>query len=261
MIGIYRCEDCSAFWKFCEGSAKCAADCRGLEDWLDPIGGLALDAPFAPHPWFDLPPFFPERRNGPEVSSMPAREPAVAVGIAKTLTPRGRVSHRAIPAPYSTRSLRAQWVIDQDTLLLCFGSTLDGYLERLWSAHVDENTRGHLRALGFDAATSLNFSIYLDRPRLERLVNLKRSWLTVRRMQETSDLFRHPPHDQTDERSQNNVCSRVRPRPKDVLHRDPTCNLTSVERRSLGERPCGNSPSSRGQRLRAPPSQCSLARH
>ncbi len=123
---------------------------------------------------------------------MLAREPAVAVGIAKALTPRGRVSHRAIPAPYSTRSLRAQWGIGQDTRLLCLGNYVDGYLERLWAAQAGENAWGHLQALGFDAATSLNFSIYLDRPRLEHLVNIKRSWLTVRRMQETSGLVPIP---------------------------------------------------------------------
>src|SRR5690606_26596776 len=63
---------------------------------------------------------------------------------------------------------------------------------RLWAAQAGENAWGHLQALGFDAATSLNFSIYLDRPRQEHLVNIKRSWLTVRRMQETSGLVPIP---------------------------------------------------------------------
>ena len=188
MTKIGECRNCPAFEEFCEGNAECAADCQELEGWLDPIGGLALDTPLMPQPGFDLPPFFPQLLNGLVVPSALAREPAVAVGIAKALTPRGRVSHRAIPDSYSTRSLRAQWGIGQDTRLLCLGNYVDGYLERLWAAQAGENAWGHLQALGFDAATSLNFSIYLDRPRLEHLVNLKRSWLTVQRMQETSGL-------------------------------------------------------------------------
>jgi len=186
MTGTSECHGCSASGEFGEGGADCPDDCRELEGWLDPIGGLALDRPLAPQPWFDLPPFFPQLLNGLEAPSVLAREPAVAVGIAKALTPRGRVSHRAIPAPYSTHSLCTQWGIGRDTRLLCLGNYVDGYLERLWSAQTGENAWGHLQALGFDAATSLNFSIYLDRPRLEHLVNIKRSWLTVRRMQETS---------------------------------------------------------------------------
>ena len=200
MIGTCHCQDCPVFGEFCEGDAESAADCRELQGWLEPIGGLALDAPLVPQPWFDpsspsgqdLPPFFPQLLNGLEVSSVLAREPAVAVGIAKALTPSGRVSHRAIPAPYSTRSLRVQWGVGRDTRLLCLGNYVDGYLERLWAAQSTGNIWGHLQALGFDAATSLNFSIYLDRPRLEHLVNLKRSWLTVRRMQETSRLVPIP---------------------------------------------------------------------
>ena len=127
---------------------------------------------------------------------MLAREPAIAVGIAKALTPRGRVSRRAIPEPYATHSLRAQWGIGEDTQLLCIGNYLDPYLERLWQAQTApegrENVWGRLQALGFDAATSLNFSIYLDRPRMEHLVNIKRTWLTVQRMQETSSLIPIP---------------------------------------------------------------------
>jgi len=192
MAGIGRCHNCAAFGEFCEGGTQHAADCRELESWLDSIGGLALDASLAPQPEFQLPPFFPQLLNGLEVPSLLAREPVVAVGIAKALTARGRVSHRAIPAPYATRSLRSQWGVGKDALLLCLGNTLDSYLERLWAVQADENAWGHLQALGFNAATSLNFSIYLDRPRLEHLVNLKRSWLTVRRVQDTSGLVPIP---------------------------------------------------------------------
>ena len=190
------CQGCPAFGRFCDGSgpatrsSKGADPCRQLEEWVEALNGLALDMPLAPQPQFDLPPFFPQLLNGLEVPSVMAREPAIAVGIAKALTPRGKVSRRAMPEPYATHSLRAQWGIGEDTQLICIGNYLDPYLERLWQAQTApegrENVWGRLQALGFDLATSLNFSIYLDRPRMEHLVNVKRSWLTVQRMQETS---------------------------------------------------------------------------
>jgi hypothetical protein len=63
----------------------------------------------------------------------------VAVGIAKALTPGGKVSRRAIPEPYVTHSLRARWGIGEDTQLLCIGNYLDPYLEWLWKAQDQEN--------------------------------------------------------------------------------------------------------------------------
>ncbi len=192
MTEFSDCHDCPACGPFCDGSAEGADRCRELAGWLDPIGGLALDIPLKPQPPFDLPPFFPQHLNGLQVPAMIAREPVVGVGIAKALTPNGKVSRRAIPLRYGPHDLRAQWGIGEETTLLCIGNTLDGTLEKLWRAQGRENVWGRLQALGFDAATSLNFSIYLDHPRLEHLVNIKRTWLTVRRMQETSRLIPIP---------------------------------------------------------------------
>ena len=163
-----------------------------MAGWIEALEGLDLDMPLSPQPEFELHAFFPQLLNGLEVPSMLAREPVVAVGIAKALTPRGRVSRRALPLRYGPHDLRAQWGLAEGTRLLCIGNYLDPYLERLWTAQSQENVWGRLQALGLDAATSLNFSIYLDRPRLEHLVNVKRSWLTVQRMQETSSLLPTP---------------------------------------------------------------------
>lgn len=203
------CSACPAYGEFCEGcSGQCAyRDCAGgcaacpirctrrsdLDAWLEAIGGLALDQPLASQPRFDLPPFFPQLLNQVEIPSMIAREPAVAVGIAKVLTPNGRVSRRAIHLPYATYSLRTQWGIGENSLLLCAGTYLDDYLEKLWAAQArGENLWGRVQTLGFDAATSLNFSIYFDQPRLEHLINLKRSWLTVQHMQQSRTLIAIP---------------------------------------------------------------------
>jgi hypothetical protein len=159
---------------------------------LEALGGLALDMDLASPPDLPLPVFFPQLLNGLQVPSMLGREEALAVGIAKALTPRGQVSRRAIPDPYGPHRLRAQWGLPEDALLLCLGNYLDDYLEKLWRAQDAEDVWGRLQTLGFDAATSLNFSIYLDRPRLEHLVNIKRTWLTVQRMQATTSLIPIP---------------------------------------------------------------------
>jgi hypothetical protein len=190
------CRECPAFKSFCKGASGDAVRCHRLTPWLEALDGLALDMQLAPQPHFDLPLFFPQLLNGLEVPSVLARESAIAVGIAKALTSRGRLSRRAIPEAYAAHSLRAQWGIGEDTQLVCIGNYLDPYLEQLWKAQTAHEGRedvwGALQALGFDAATSLNFSIYLDRPRLEHLVNIKRTWLTVQRMQETSSLIPIP---------------------------------------------------------------------
>jgi hypothetical protein len=198
MTQPFDCQECPAFGRFCDGSrsatpsAEGADRCRQFDGWAEVLHGLALDMPLAPQPQFELPYFFPQLLNGLEVPAMIAREPLVAVGIAKALTPRGKVSRRAIPLRYGPHDLRAQWGIGGETALLCIGNTLDGYLEELWRAQGHENVWGRLQALGFNAATSLNFSLYLDHPRLEHLVNIKRTWLTVQRMQETSRLIPIP---------------------------------------------------------------------
>lgn len=184
----FGCHNCPAFGSSCEGEERGGASCGELQGWIETLDGLQLNMPLRPQPAFELPPFFPQLLNGLQVSAMIGREAIVGVGIAKALTPRGKVSRRAIPLRYGPHDLRTQWGVDEQTALLCIGNTLDGTLEELWRAQAKENVWVRLQALGFDAATSLNFSIYLDRPRMEHLVNIKRTWLTVQRMQETSSL-------------------------------------------------------------------------
>jgi len=192
MSQFHDCQTCFASDRFCEDCWEGDSRCSELQGWGEALNGLDLDMSLAPQPTLKFPSFLPQLLNGLEVPSVLAREPAVAAGIAKALTPQGRVSRRAVPARYGAQSLRAQWGIGEETMLLCMGNSLDPYLEKLWRAQDQENIWGRLQGLEFGAATSLNFSIYLDRPRLEHLVNIKRTWLTVKRMQETSDLIPIP---------------------------------------------------------------------
>jgi len=203
-----NCTRCPAFRLVCEGCpepcrysqcdgqcAACPVRCGRREDldgWLESLGGLALDVPLRPQPQFRLTGYFPQLLNGLEVPAALQRAPDVGVGIAKVLTPRGQISRRALPWEFGPYNLRVQWGLNELTRLICVGNYLDDYLEQLWAAQGEGDVWLRVRVLGFDFATSLNFSIYLDDPRLEHLVNIKRTWLTVARMQATSSLIAIP---------------------------------------------------------------------
>jgi len=186
---------------------------ENLDEWLAGIGGLALDVPLQRQPQFRLAGYFPQLLNGLEVPSALYSAGDVAVGIAKVLTPRGRVSRRALPWRFGPYNFRAQWQVSEINRLVCIGNDQDAHLERLWVAQLGacpacpERSRGErsrraadpaddvwlrIRVLGFDFATSLNFSIYLDQPRMEHLINIKRTWLTVAHMQQRSSLIAIP---------------------------------------------------------------------
>ncbi len=209
-----NCSRCPAFRLFCEGCTQpcryreCTKECNecpvrcgrreDLDEWLESIGGPALDVPLRPQPRFRLTAgYFPQLLNGLEVPSVLQRAPDLAVGIDKVLTSKGRISRRALPREFGPRNLRAQWGLNELTRLICIGNYLDDKLERLWAAQLQADTLldsvwMQVRVLGFEFATSLNFSIYLDDPRLEHLINVKRTWLTIARMQETSTLIPIP---------------------------------------------------------------------
>lgn len=208
MTGSCNCSRCPAFRLVCEGCTEpcrfsqcdgqcttCPVRCGRREDlngWLESIGGLSLDTPLRPQPKFRLTGYIPQLLNGLEVSAVMRRAPDVAVGIAKVLTSRGQVSRRALPREFGPYNLRAQWGLNELTRLVCVGNYLDDYLEQLWAAQREGDVWLRVQVLGFDFCTSLNFSIYLDDPRMEHLINIKRTWLTEARMQATSSLIPIP---------------------------------------------------------------------
>jgi hypothetical protein len=208
-----NCTHCPAFRRECEGCtqpcgySECSGQCaacpvrcgrrENLDEWLVGIGGLSLDVPLQHQPQFRLAGYFPQLLNGMEVPSALYSAGDVAVGIAKVLTPRGRVSRRALPWRFGPYNFRAQWQVSEINRLVCIGNDQDAHLERLWAAQLGaadpaDDVWLQIRVLGFDFATSLNFSIYLDQPRMEHLINVKRTWLTVAQMQQRSSLIAIP---------------------------------------------------------------------
>jgi hypothetical protein len=203
-----NCSHCPAFRLFCEGCTtpcryhRCDRQCRecdvrcgrrtDLAAVVADTGGLALDMELREQPEFRLARYLPQLLNQLEIGSALQRVPDVAVGLARVLTPRGEISRRALPCRYGPVNLRAQWELSELTRLVCVGNCPDEFLEQLWNTQRHDHTWRRIAVLGFNLATSLNFSIYFDDPRLEHLLNVKRTWLTVQRMQETGHLVPIP---------------------------------------------------------------------
>ena len=129
------CHTCPAFGPFCEGASRgrrsAAARSSLARRHRRPGPGRAPGAAARVRAAALL----PQLLNGLEVPSVLSREPAIGVGIAKVLTPRGEVSRRAVPRPLRhAQPARPVGHIGEGSLLLCIGNALDGYLERLWPA-------------------------------------------------------------------------------------------------------------------------------
>ena len=87
-----------------------------------------------------------------------------------------------------------EWWLSEKPRLLLLGNTQDPLLESLWSVIPEMRLFGTARTINFDLATSLNFSLYVERPRLEHLYNVKRTWLTISQLQSESRYLTPIPH-------------------------------------------------------------------
>ena len=65
-------------------------------------------------------------------------------------------------------------------VLLCYGR--DYLIERIWP--VRHEIYRQIKKSGFDLVTGINYSIWLDQPHAERLINLKRNLITFSEMQD-----------------------------------------------------------------------------
>ena len=59
-----------------------------------------------------------------------------------------------------------EWWLSERPRLLLLGNTQDPLLESLWSVMPEMRLFGTARTINFDLATSLNFSLYVERPRV-----------------------------------------------------------------------------------------------
>jgi hypothetical protein len=120
------------------------------------------------------------------------RQSIIAIGISLVFTPKGFISDRV--GGEDGHGVRWEWWFSQKPRLLLLGNTQDPLLESLWSVMPEMRLFGTARTLKFDLATSLNFSLYVERPRLEHLYNVKRTWLTISQLQRETPNLAPIPH-------------------------------------------------------------------
>ena len=92
------------------------------------------------------------------------REAIIAIGISLVFTPRGLVPDRV--GDEDGRGVRWEWWLSERPRLLLLGNTQDPLLESLWAVMPEMRLCGTARTINFDLATGLNFSLYVERPRL-----------------------------------------------------------------------------------------------
>jgi hypothetical protein len=78
--------------------------------------------------------------------------------------------------------VRQRFGLPQDRKVILLGIARDDLLERIWRP--ETNVYQAIAAHNFDLATAFNYSIWFTEPRLEHLLNLKRSLLTFERLQD-----------------------------------------------------------------------------
>jgi hypothetical protein len=148
--------------------------------------------PLRPQPQIPLPHFIPQLIAPPDMPVMLDREPIIAIGISLVFTPKGLISDRV--GGEDGHGVRWEWWLSERPRLLLLGNTQDPLLESLWSVLPEMRLFGTARTLKFDLATGLNFSLYVERPRLEHLYNVKRTWLTISQLQRETPHLASIPH-------------------------------------------------------------------
>ena len=146
-----------------------------LLSWLAQIRGLRFDDVVArPLPGPGLPAYVPviEGRGSAYVDA------GVLDHVAVTLAD---VFSECRLVPVSAAGIRAKLRLPASTRITLLGVGRDRLIERMWG----EQSRVFeaIAALEFDLVTAFNYSIWYDQPRMEHLVNLKRSLLTFERLQ------------------------------------------------------------------------------
>ncbi len=126
-----------------------------------PLGALPSFVPQLTNPWFPGEP--------------PLDYPVVAVGINRVFCGTESINKNLLRAGAVHRWLN----VSPSTRVMLIGCAKDRVLEAAWE---NSRTSGFFEAiyrLGFSSMTAMNFSINFHEPRMEHLVNLKRSAVTA----------------------------------------------------------------------------------
>lgn len=127
-----------------------------------------------PTPSLEYPSFIPGVKRGSQKLLQENVPPFVAVSLSNILSPK------KLSMP--TGDIRSKFGIHPKSkiLLLCYAK--DGLIEKLWGQRKEIFRK--IKSLEFDLVTAVNYSIWLDQPHAERLINPKRSLITFQELQD-----------------------------------------------------------------------------
>lgn len=144
-------------------------------NWLADIGNVGFNNIEAKQtPLVKMPLFIPVVKRGSQKILNENIPPFVAISLSNIVSPK------KLSMP--TGDIRSKFGIDprSKVLLLCYAR--DGLIEKLWPRRKEVFKR--IASLGFDLVTSVNYSIWLNHPHAERLINLKRNLITFQEFQD-----------------------------------------------------------------------------
>ena len=156
------------------GYETIAEDSPSFEHWMSEINGVGLQDIIArPIPVPELPRYLPTITRGSQTLFTDYRPEFVGVSLGDV------VSTEKL---YTPTSLRERFGIPAGTKVILLAYGRDRLIENLWPERKQVFAR--LAQLGFAAATSINYSIWAEQPHAERLINIKRSSLSYKSLQQ-----------------------------------------------------------------------------
>lgn len=146
-----------------------------LNEWLQDVRGVQFfDVVAKPIPEIELPAFIPVIAEGSKTIVEGNSLPFVAVMLGDIISPKELLE---------AKNVRKRFGISSDTKILLLAYGEDPFIERIWTYRKQKDLFRKILDLGFDLVTAINYSIWLDQPHAERLVNLKRSLLVFEEIQ------------------------------------------------------------------------------
>lgn len=166
---------CFSFGQPKDGYEVIAEDTPFFANILAEIRNVGFnDISAKPTPSFEMPSFVPNVKRGSQKILQGNIPPVVAISLSNIISPK----ELSMPSG----GIRSKFGIHPNSkvLLLCYAK--DGLIEKLWGQRKEIFKK--IAALEFDLVTAVNYSIWLNQPHAERLINPKRSLITFQELQE-----------------------------------------------------------------------------
>lgn len=167
--------------------SDCPARCwrrNNLDDWEFDLNGFDFNGVTCSKPFTgDLPAYLPQLRE----NIWGVEHPAYIINIAKLFNPKTK---RLLFLGGNNRKpgdLRRYWQIPNSAKIILSFCCKDEYIDYIWANQFSKwsengNFWETLAAYKFDAALSVDYSCFLDYPRLDHITNIKRNALTAQQL-------------------------------------------------------------------------------